>query len=856
MGDQGIVGVPRVPKGMLDRPALRERLGRAPLTVIRAPGGSGKTVLMAQWASGRAGAGAWITVESDIGSRLMFWTTVVDSIAHLGRDAQLPDDDSTDRDVLRGALLRFFRAIDTPVVLIIDDAHEVRDPLVFHDLLALLRANANVTAIVGTRTRSELEAAREALSLDIAVIDPDLLTLTLDEIERMVGEGGSPVGDAAELLQASGGSPLLLRAILAGSPAPVDAETSATDASARAVIADFLEGLFRDQGELESFASVTSVPDDLDQGSAQHLSGLPGDRVIALLTSLEAEGLVMRRDASGAVRYRYHPLVRDVLRDELRRHRPDRFRSASLLASADAETRGQFLSALRHAVDAEDYLRASDVCLHGGFTLLRSPGAAAILHAVPLRYVARLPFLAVILGLAANARGERLLALEMLSLALAASRAWRRSQRVAERAGLALIEAVVLRITGRATDSVAPARRMMDILEKAPPQELEEIADQVGSYWYQGALSLFRAGRLTAARMAAERVGISVGALAGGAPESTGAASLIAVVDAVLGDCQSARDMLARLDTGDAGGAGVQLRDGYVGALAHLARGILALEEGDLSAAKREVEDFGARPNLEHGPLFAAFRAIIGLWDGAPEIGLRALDRREATDRPRARMTAQDRQVTAAVRALLHAALGQIARSHAALRVLDRRDPLGAVLHVTLLLQEQRADEALERLNGQTDWHGPRLKAAAELLTACASLMRHDDDLATAALRRFLALSTVHGIITPVVLVPAELKPLLEQLAEEIGADAQLLTRLREMPAPLRFGPARSALTRRESDVLEELRSTSSFSEVAANLNVSANTVKSQVRTLYRKLGASTRDEALRTAYLQGLLDE
>lgn len=848
MSSSGIVGVPRVPRGMVDRAALRERIGRAPLTVIRAPGGRGKTVLMAQWAAGRNAAGTWVTVEPDTGSRLAFWAGVIESLRHLGGDMQLPLEDGADRDLLRSALLRSFRSLETAVVLIVDDAHELRDPLVLQDLLAVLRASKQVTAIVGTRTVGDLEAPREALTLDIAVIEPDELILTVDEIAALVGDGGSPFGDAVELQRASGGSPLLLRAILAGSRVAQN-----PDGSARAVIDDYLAGLFRKRDQLESFASVTSVPDDLDRMSAQHLSGLSGNQVMEMLDALEFEGLVMRRDVAGVPRYRYHPMVREALRDELRRHRPEQFREASLRASADAEARRQFVTALRHAVDAEDYLRASDVCLHGGFALIRARGAAAILETVPLRYVARLPFLAVILGLAANARGERLRALEMLTLALGASRAWRRSQRVAEQAGLALIETVVLRITGRAGDSVAPARRMMAILQKAPPEELDEIADQLGSYWHQGALSLFRAGRLAEARVAAEHTGISGAALEAGSPDSVGGASLVALVDAVLGDDRSAAEVLARLDLADHVD---DVRNGYVGSLAYLARAILLLEAGDVPAVRQLLTEFGARPNLEHGPLFTAFRAFLELWDGSPEVGLRTLDQREATDRPRARMTAQDRKIAAAARVLLYASLGQVARASAALRALDREDPLAKLLQATLHLMEQRADEAVATANSRAEWGGPRLQAMAEILTASASLLRDDRALAETALRRFLATSAVHGLTTPIALVPAELRAPLAGLAAGIGAEPEIVARFEHVPAPLHFIAARASLTPREADVLEELRSTASFSGIAANLNVSANTVKSQVRTLYRKLGASNRDEALRAAYLQGLLDE
>ena len=842
MSSHTIVGVPRVPSGMLERTGLVDRLGRSPLTVIRAPGGSGKTVLMAQWASARSSAGAWVTVEGDIGSRLAFWASVIESLSDLGGNLHLPSEDGADRDALRAALLRSFRSLGMPVYLVVDDAHELRDPLVFDDMLALLRACQNLTLIVGTRTHSELEGPREALTLDIEVIDPGLLLLSIDEIERIAGDSARNIGTPAELLEASGGSPLLLRAILAGSRADAGS-------TAQAVIADYLRGLFRDHDDLDAFASTTAVPDDLDFTSAHHLSTLPPERVTELLRLLESDGLVMRRDSFGVTRYRYHPLVREVLRHELRRTHPDQFREASLLASADAEAAGQFISALRHAVDAEDYGRASDVCLHGGFALLRARGAAAILQTVPRRYIARLPFLAVILGLAANVRGERLRALELLALALTASRAWRRTQRAAEVAGLALVETVVLRITGRAEEAVAPARRMIAILEKAAPSDLEEIADQRAAYWYQGAVSLFRAGRLPAARLAAERARNSTSS--DDAPEVLGSVSLIAAIDAARGDVRAAADTLTHIDDGI---YPLEQLDGYMGSLAHLARGILALEDGDVDVARRQVEQFGVRPNLEHRQLFAALEAFTELWAGTPEVARQALDHRESAARPLARLTAQDRHLIAAARVLVHAALGEVASAHKAVRMLDRTDPVGVILHSTLLLLEQRPESVTERLNGQSEWREPRLRSAAEILTASAALLKNDEDLAASALRRFLATNAVYGTSAAIVLVPAELRPTLWEFAERIDVDSVRLDRFRAVPAPLRLGATRAALTPREAEVLDQLRSTASFAEIAANLSVSANTVKSQVRSLYRKLGVSNRDEALRAAYIQGLL--
>lgn len=844
--DGGIFGVPRVPEGMLARTALRDRLGRAPLTVVRAPGGSGKTVLLAQWAAERGTAGVWVTVEPDIGDRAGFWTAVADGAAPTG--ARIPASEGVDPDAFRGALLRAFRGVTEPFVLVVDDAHELRDPLVAEDVLAVLRACPHVTALVGTRSRGELEAARNGLTLDLEVVGPEELALSAAEVESIVGARGSRVGSVEELLTASGGNPLLLRAILAGGAAP-----SATG-SAHAVVADHLRGLLATHGvDAAVFAASTSVPDDLDAALAEHLSGLGAGRVAALLRMLEAEGLLMRHGSPGGERFRYHPLVRESLRAQLRREHPEQYRRASQVASADAEGRRQFLPALRHAVEAEDYTRASDVCLHGGFTLLRSRGAAAVLQDVPLRYVARLPFLAVVLGLAANARGERLKALELLALALGASRAWRGRQRIDERAGLALVETVVLRITGRAGDAVPAARRMLALLEEAAPGDLEEISEQLGSYRHQGALSLFRGGRLAEARLAAERVGISEDALRRARPESLGAAALVAAVEAVRGEGRAAEATLARIDGGE---HPVDLRDGYVGSLAHLARGILALDEGDPDAAERATDLFRDRENLEHGPAFSALRALVALWRGRPEVGLRVLDEREGADRPRARTSPEDRRVAAGARTLLHAALGQLGPAHTALRTLERSDPAGRILHAALLLVEQRPDLALERLSDAAPAASPRVVAAGEILRASAALARGDEALAATALRRFLATTAVHGSWGVVVLVPADHREALAGLAERIDATGEEVARLRWMPAPLRTASARATLTRREADVLEQLRRTGSLPEIAATLSVSANTVKSQARTLYRKLGVSTREEALRVAYLHGLLEE
>ena len=60
-------------------------------------------------------------------------------------------------------------------------------------------------------------------------------------------------------------------------------------------------------------------------------------------------------------------------------------------------------------------------------------------------------------------------------------------------------------------------------------------------------------------------------------------------------------------------------------------------------------------------------------------------------------------------------------------------------------------------------------------------------------------------------------------------------------------GRAHPPLTARERLVLHHLETGATLPSIAEQLTVSVNTVKSQVKSIYRKLAASNRDEALTT---------
>jgi LuxR family transcriptional regulator, maltose regulon positive regulatory protein len=77
----------------------------------------------------------------------------------------------------------------------------------------------------------------------------------------------------------------------------------------------------------------------------------------------------------------------------------------------------------------------------------------------------------------------------------------------------------------------------------------------------------------------------------------------------------------------------------------------------------------------------------------------------------------------------------------------------------------------------------------------------------------------------------------------------------RALAAGANSGTRQTMLSRRELTVLGLLPSMLSLDEIATDLTVSVNTVKSHVRSIYAKLGVSSRRLAVLAAHEHGLLN-
>jgi LuxR family transcriptional regulator, maltose regulon positive regulatory protein len=136
----------------------------------------------------------------------------------------------------------------------------------------------------------------------------------------------------------------------------------------------------------------------------------------------------------------------------------------------------------------------------------------------------------------------------------------------------------------------------------------------------------------------------------------------------------------------------------------------------------------------------------------------------------------------------------------------------------------------------------------AWLLEAQISLGADEETQMRRALGRAVGLAESLGVLHPLVFAPPEIAAKFPRGRYTATVSATRST-LQSRPGPV-------ALTDRERTVLELLPTVRSLDEIAEDLTLSTNTVKTHIRTLYGKLGVGTRRDAVAAARRGGLLEE
>ena len=278
-------------------------------------------------------------------------------------------------------LVEAAQLLSEPVVLVLDDIHEIAGGSVLAGLDLLIRhAPPSVRLVLSGRRPPGLQLARLRVAGELADVTAAELACTADEAAAYFEMLGIDIGAAGrdDLLRRTEGwmAGLRLAAMRAtGRPAPA----GLTDlAGNEPLVTDYLrdEVLGRQSPETRLFLLRTSVAEFVSGGLADALTGEPGGARI--LDRLSRENSFVQAPGHDHAAYRYHPLLREVLTADLHREIPHEIPVLMRRAARWHAASGQAIDAVRYAAEARDWDYAAHVLTEAGPEILIINGPAVL----------------------------------------------------------------------------------------------------------------------------------------------------------------------------------------------------------------------------------------------------------------------------------------------------------------------------------------------------------------------------------------------------------------------------------------------------------------------------------------------
>jgi LuxR family maltose regulon positive regulatory protein len=863
----------RVTGTVLSRPLLFERLGAARVTVVSAAAGSGKTVLLRSWLSqtGLDGQAAWVPTGRGEGDPQRFWVSVADALRQTSSGAELVQAVSAAPDLdawcLVERLLENLAPLAERLWLVMDDVHELDAEALRQLELLVMRAPRELRLVLAARHDVRLGLHRLRLEGELAEIRADDLKFTQAEAGQLLAAAGVelPAPVLAALYERTEGwaAGLRLAALsLAGHPDPV--RFAAEFSGSERTVAEYLlaEVLERQPEEVRRLLLRTSVLGRVNGDLTRLLTGDDGGERI--LQDLErANAFVVSLDGARTW-FRYHQMFAGLLQLELRRTEPGEVAGLHRAAAVWLAGHGFPVEAVRHAQAAGDWDVAARL-LADQWPGLHLDGQAATIHELLAGFPADL--LSTDAGLAAVAAADELAqgsleaAERYVHLAEQASTSAPEARRGQLRLLLGVVSLLLASQRGNRPGVSEEAQRLEAETEDGDAQPgLEEdlyalalISRGSTEFWAAGA----DAERyLDSGLTLAHRIGRPYLEFIGLAHQSA--------VDYYKSFSCAAEHATAAVELARRHGWSNEPAFG----VACMVLGSALIHQGQLDEAEPWVQraERTLRAETHPGPVLST-RSTRGILELARGQDIEALAAFKAAERVAKQFAGPHHGVLPLRAMVVHVLvrLGETERAEQALAGLSQQDrEYGDIRIATAALRLAQDDPhaALAALAPVLDRTHPVFweiwAALAYVLEATAREALGDQAAADSALERALDLAGPYGVVTPFFL---HLAPgLLERHSRYPTAHASQLTEIQSVLSgtrpspPHRTRPLLEALSESELRMLRYLPTNLTAPEIARELYVSLNTVKTHIRNLYAKLGTHHRAEAVDRARALGLL--
>jgi LuxR family maltose regulon positive regulatory protein len=846
----------RLPGHAIDRPRLIELLDETSwrIAAVIAGPGTGKSVLVQQWLA-RLPENQRAVLALDEGDDHLdrFWRYLVAAIQRarptgFRQSARLCREAPDRTELLIASLLEDASALDDPIVLVIEDVHTVRDTSILTALAALVeRLPEQMRIVLTSRQDVALPVARwraRSWLIDVRGVDLAFNVAEAAQLFNALGHHDLDADDLLRIVTETEGWVTALQ-LLSIAMRRSDAHDVVAQFSGRTrIIADFLgsEVIDGQSEDVRDFMMAVSIADDFDPELCDALTGRTDSAEV--LRALEANThFLVAIDDDTRSRYRFHHLLRDVLRAELLRRSPERATRLHGLAAELLASRRDVAGAVRHLVTAGDYDGSFDLALeaaHQYWERGNVEGIAVALDLFPVDVVDRSRHRMVVYALALGLCGR----FDEAFVWLERVRTFRSEpeERAEDAAWTDLLRLLALSVDGSDEEGIACGQRAL---------EYSESNANLGPLRGGARENLARAYLLAGdPHRARATLGATRGTSTTTHVVSLGLSARISQREGRLGaatECAQ-RAMTAARSLG--------VPNQFVTIDAHLATVGVLLDRNELPGVAAHLADIhnilNRFPSMTYRVLTALEEAQLATVREGVDAGLARLgcarDEIEGRDRPGLR------RLLDAAETRLRLDTGEV---HAVPTLLARLSPSAEhdLLQARLLLAEGRLVDTRAVLDAVTISNA-RDRLGAALLRLRAAVVEGAD--VEPALTAVVELASPERFVRAILDEGPVIARLIRRCAERLGTiEAERLAV--ELGAPPRRHASAApalvvALSERERDVLRFLPSRLTTKEIAAECFMSVNTVKAHLKRIYGKLGVTTRADAIERARMLGEL--